>query len=228
MINNCLFYDRDLNKTIPCILIPNQVYTIDHRKYVNITFDTTKFNEFNTNIEELIRYSKFTIKLVDLYPNTNEEELIYAQKCIPNNIFDIKTFENDELLRFKKLIEMCLNTTNPIIPDTFYKLADFLSYEIMLLYLKPNERKFMFTIATYPLNMNNVINIINSNEGIDIIIPYLLTCLNLFTSYNYTDNHYYIQNIMNLANTGLTFPLVINVPLLQKNLLFLKENDYLS
>jgi hypothetical protein len=227
MINNCLFYDKTLNKTVPCFLIPNQVYTTNHRKFVNISLDPSKFTEYNTNIQELVRYSSFTIRLIDLYPNTTPQELAYAQSCIPNIVPNLTTFYYDELVRFKKIVDMVLNT-NSITSDTFYKLADFLSYEVLFLFLQANERKFMLTIATIPLTSGNVAAVIAANGGINNIKPYLQTCLKLFTSYAYTDNNYYIQNIMNLASTGVTFPLVINVPLLQSNLQFLQDNGYLN
>jgi len=227
MTNNCLFYDKVLNKTIPCFLVANQLYTINNRKFVNINFDPSQFATYNTNIQELTRYSLLTTRLVDIYPNTTPEELAYAQACIPNLISDLNTFEYDELVRFKKLVEMCLNT-NSITPDTFYKLADFLSYEVLFLFLQANERHFMLTIATIPLTLENVATVIASNGGITTIIPYLQTCLTLFTSYAYVDTTYYIRNIMNLANTNVTFPLAINVPLLQSNLQFLNDNGYLN
>ena len=30
MTNNCLFYDNILQKTIPCLLVANQIYTINY------------------------------------------------------------------------------------------------------------------------------------------------------------------------------------------------------
>jgi hypothetical protein len=211
---------------IPCFLVPNKVYTIDNRKYVNISWDPTQFATYNINIEELIRYSKLTIRLVDLYPNTNSSQLTYAQACMPNLIANTSTFENDELVRFQTLVNMILNTTNPITSDTFYKVADFLSYEVLFLYLQTNERHFMLYIATHTLTSGNVDAVIAGVGGITTIIPFLKSCLTIFTSYAYIDTIYNIQNIMNLA-LGITFPLQINVPLMQANIQFLSDNGYL-
>lgn len=227
MNKNCLFYDKTLNKTIPCILVPNQLYTVEMRKYANISFDITQLATYNLTLNELLRYSAFNVRLMDLYPNTSNDELLYAQSCIPNLIANAGTFEYDELVRFQKLVDMLLDV-NEITADTFYKIADFLSYEVLFLYLQANERRFMLTIATINLTPENVNAIIVSNGGIDTIKPYLKTCLKLFTSFNYTDNNYYVRNIMNLANIGVTFPLVINVPLLQSNIQFLQDNDLLN
>lgn len=41
--NNCLYYDRELQKTIPCLINASQIYSIENRKYVNISWDPTQF-----------------------------------------------------------------------------------------------------------------------------------------------------------------------------------------
>lgn len=232
--NNCLYYDPVLQKPIPCFIVPNQVYTIENRKYVNITWDTTQFDAYNTSLNELNRYSSDTIRLLDLYPNTTSAQLTYATACFPNLIANPSTYENDELVRCQALVNMVLNVTSPdtVSKDTFFKVADFLSYEVLFLVLQHVEREFMLTIANVPLTTDNVAAVIAEFGGITTLIPFLQSVLTLFNSYNTSTVIYYLQNIMNLSNVviseGITFPMALNIPLLYSNLQFLQTNGYIS
>lgn len=230
---NCLYYDRILQKTIPCILVPNKIYTDrDGRKVVNITYDDSKFTEYNTNIEELYRYSYDTIRIMDLYPNTNSDQLAYAQACIPNKIANISTFRDDELTRIYTLVEMIINNTTLHL-DTFLKICDFISYEILFVILDHISRLFMAYIANNTLNEQNIGPVLAGFGGavpgkIFVRLVYLV-----FSNYeSLLLPNYNIQNIASLSDVikrfNVIFPIPLDINILNANVIFLQNGGYLN
>jgi len=220
----CLFYDKVLQKKIPCNLVPNKLHTKDGDRFCKITYDDTLFNTYNTNLNELNRYSTDNIDIFDIYPANTQSEIDYADTCIPNNISINHKY--DELIRFEKIVTM-LTDVETIKTDFFYKLADFLSYDLLFFYLNQAERVKMLTISTYLIPLENVSMLMI--DGVIPVKPYLRTTKRIFDKYP-EDNtvKYYVHNIRNLAEFSyLTFPLELNIPYLKANIEMLSENGYL-
>lgn len=219
-MNKCLFYDKTLQKIVPCTVVPNKMYTINGDRFCKIVYDDTLFNTYNTNYEELYRYSTDQIDIFDLYPANTQEEIDYAIECIPNKI--ALDHKNKELLRFEKIVNM-LTDVDELNIDFFYKIADFLSYDLLFFYLNQNERVFMLTISTYPFNAQSILTIYG---GIIPIHPFLRSVIRIFDKFNTDSTTYYIQNIRNLAEFSyITFPLQLNIPVLKSNIQMLRDNN---
>jgi len=220
----CLFYDKTLNKKIPCILVPNKLYTKDSDRFCKVIYDDTLFSEYNTNINELNRYSIDSVDIFDIYPANSSDEITYANTCIPNNI--TINHKNDELTRFEKIITMLTNVET-IKTDFFYKLADFLSYDLLFFYLNQAERIVMLTMSTYIIPLENVSMLMIN--GVIPTKPYLRSIKRIFDKYpNDNTVKYFVQNIRNLAEFSyINFPLELNIPYLKANITMLSENNYL-
>jgi hypothetical protein len=220
----CLFYDKTLNKKIPCILVPNKLYIKEGDRFCKVTYDDTLFVEYSTNFNELNRYSTDNIDIFDIYPANTVEEIAYANACIPNNT--TVNHKYDELIRFEKIVTMLTNVET-IRTDFFYKLADFLSYDLLFFYLNQAERMIMLTICTYLIPLENVAMLMI--DGVIPVKPYLRTIKRIFDKYP-EDNtvKYYVQNIRNLAEFYyISFPLELNIPYLKTNVNMLYDNNYL-
>jgi len=228
---SCLYYDHNLRKLIPCFLIPNKIFTIqDGRKYVNVTYDSSQFETYNTNYNELYRYSSSSVRLIDLYPNTNSEQLAYAQACVPNLIANQSTYQTDELNRVVSLVTMISSVTPS--QDTFYKLCDFISCEILFTVLQDSDRKFMAVVGNMSLNTSNIGPILTQFGGIVPVKMYLLMIYNLFNLYSDNTVVYYLQNSLNLSDVisryNIVFPISLNIQILRPNMIFLYSNGYIT
>lgn len=209
---SCVYYDRSLQKKVPCFLVPNRMSTKEtsFEKTVKILHDPSTTGAFSVSKNEFIRYSTDTQRLLDLYPYRTDDEKTYADACIPRTIPNDTTFFEDELKRFEQLIVM-LTDVESIKSDFFYKLADFISYDLLFMYNTHSQRVFMLTICT-------------------VVLPYVPSPMpvswsmihsvkRIFDKYPNDDTLVYnIQNIRNLAEFSyLTFPLSINIPVLKTN-----------
>lgn len=200
-------------KKIPCTIVPNQVFTISGQKYCKVLFDESKYIDLTK--EEVARYCSDTVRIFDIYPANNGQEIAYADACIPNKVTD--NFYYKELSRLLKIIEMITNTEN-VKSSVFYQLADFISYEILFKYCTHTDRMFMLNIS------NNLLS--DANVPVPEISKYIVTMTKtIFDNYP-KDNTivYYIQNYNNLIEFAyLTFPLPINIPILKQNVNLLHE-----
>jgi len=205
----CLFYDECLKKTVPCLLVPNQVYTINNQKYCKVLFDSSLYSQYNITQNDVSRYCSDSIKLMDIYPARTQDEIDYALLCIPNNT-NISDFINKELSRLLKIITMIVSGQT-VRSNVFYQLSDFISYEILFKYCTQNDRIFMLGIS------NNLLSGLPSN----ILAQYVI-CMTKQIFDNYPNDNtttYYIQNYNNLVEFSyLTFPLPINIPILVQNI----------
>lgn len=231
---SCLYYDKILQKTVPCFIVPNKLYTFaDDRKHVNVMYDRDKFVEYGVSLQELYRYSLDTVLLIDLYPNTTVDQLAYAQACIPNKIANATTYKLDEVNRVLALVGMIISQGS-ITSDTFYKLCDFLSYEVLFTTLEQIDRLFMGCIASVVLTTQNIAAIITQFGGVVPTKPYLLATRNLFNIYpdDNTTSVYYLQNIMNLTDVvktyNIVFPQQLTITTLRNNIIFLYDNGYIT
>jgi len=224
-MSKCLFYDKILQKIIPCNIIANKLLSLHGDRFCKITYDSTLFATYTTNYEELFRYSTDTIDIFDLYPANTQTEIDYAIACIPNNISN--DHKNDELLRFEQLVFM-LTDVESIQTDFFYKIADLLSYDLLFFYLNQDERIFMLTICTYNIPLVAVSTIMIN--GVIPVKPYLRSIKRIFDKFPIDNTIIYnVQNIRNLAEfSHITFPLELNIPYLKANITMLYDNDYLN
>ena len=219
--NSCIYYNYILAKQIPCFIVPGFIYTRDQssEKYCKIIHDYNNFTtgSFNVSTNEVIRYSTDTIKIIDIYPNTNPTEYAYSQACIPNLIGNQSTFEVDELTRKSTIVSMLLNVT-PLQPNFFYNLADFISYDLLFTYLTDLEREFMAEISNVLLT-----EVPPVSPGLVLMIT---MCNNLFSSFPQDNTQmYYIQNVKNLAAFSyISFPIPLNIPILKQNITYLINN----
>lgn len=220
---NCLFYDQILNKKIPCKLVPNHfppdlVNRTDLflRKYiVKVEFDFSKYLEYNLTEQETLRYSSEYVNFMDLYPANTQEDIDYANACIPNLIPDEANHKQNELNRFEKLINMFCSTDS-ITSENFYILCDFISYELLFRYHTHEERVFLLTIANVPLTQ--VPENILCKQTIRLV--YMLRNKYIYTNLN--DIIYRIENYRNISEFNIyTYPIILNIPVFYGNIEFL-------
>lgn len=204
----CVYYDRILNKKVPCLIDPNTVYSLGETKYVKVLFDSSRFVDYNVTKHELNRYSNDMVKLINIYPVRTAEEIAYMEACIPNNVTDDHV--EKDLARLLEVITILTEVVGSIKKDTFFQLADFISYELLFSYCTYEDRLFLLTICSYNL------------PGVPAIVrvpKILLMIKRIFSKYNDTTITYQIQNYKNLAEFSyITFPLEINIVNLKYNI----------
>ena len=217
--NSCIYYDYVLTKQIPCFIVPGTIYNLkDNEKYCKVIYDTNNFTtgSFNVSVNEVIRYSSDTQRIIDMYPYITTDQQTYAEACIPNLISNQDTFEDDELARMYTLITMLVNTET-LQPNFFYTLCDFISYDILFTYLTDTEREFMAEISN--------VSIIGSPKPEPLPIEDILNiCQEVFTAFPEDNTQiYYIQNIRNLVEFSIkyTFPIPLYIPILKANVAYL-------
>ncbi len=219
---SCIFYDYKLCKIVPCNLIPNYFPARvnrsepSERQYiVKVSFDPTKYSQYNVNHNELLRYSSEYVDIFDLYPATNQTEIDYAISCFPNIIPNNSTYCSDELKRFEKLIKMFVST-DTIDKDIFYMLADFTSYELLFRYNTHEEKQFMMYISNYIITE----------------VPAQIQCAEMIRTVWYikekypntlTDDTYYrIYNYRNISEFNIyTYPILLDIQKFYTNIDFL-------
>ena len=227
---NCLFYDRHLGKILPCFIVPNMIYSntdsSDWRKYCKIMFDQTLYTTYGTNQDEIDRYSIDSVKIIDIYPARTLVEIAYATSMIPNKTS--LTHEVDELNRMEQIITMITDSVS-IKSGFFYKLADFISYELLFTYLNHNERVFMMTMCNAPFTLGNIAAFIPGGPSTTPVPQMIRMTKRIFDQYPAdTTIVYGIQNIGNLAAFDyIPFPLGINIPIMRANINFLSNNSYI-
>ncbi len=203
----CVYYDQILQKTVPCILIPNKMWVVNGIKYCQVNYDSSKFTEYNITKNELDRYSSDTVKFTDLYPARNQTEIDYSVACIPNKV--TVNHYSDELDRYEALINML--TEVPILSKAvFYHIADFISYDMLFFYCTHYDRLFMLSIASAQL------------PGLPdpIRVPQMVRSVKRIMDKYPADETivYHIQNYRNIAEFAyLAVPLSINIPVLKYN-----------
>jgi hypothetical protein len=207
----CIFYDRVLAKKIPCLLVANKIHVNNGIKYCKVTFDSSKFVEYNVTKYELDRYSSDSVKINEIYPARNQTEIDYANACIPNAISN--NHITDELNRFESLITM-LTDVSSITSAVFYNIADFISYDLLFFYCTHNERVFLLTISTVEL----------TSLPDPIPVPQIVRSVKRIMD-KFPDDEtiiYRIQNHRDLSEFSyLTFPLSLNIPILKYNVDYL-------
>lgn len=213
----CIFYDTILKKKVPCLLIPNELYEIktefNRKFYCHVSFDESKFLEYAITKEELVKYSDEIVLLNNIYPTTTQIEIDYANYCIPNNIvnnYNNKTHNENELDRFEKIIKMITDVEGEISSDVFYKLAEFISYELLFMYCNRPERLFMLNLIHNQLT-----------EQPDIMVPQMIRMTRrIFNKYNDNDEYsnYKIHNYNKYSEFyNIDFPFLININNLDYN-----------
>jgi hypothetical protein len=232
-MSSCLFYDKRLNKPVPCFIIPTKIYSdAGNIKTVGIHYDRSKFQEFSVTQQELYRYSTDRIRIKDLYPNTNQEEYDYAMACFPNQIANASTYKTDELKRFRKIINIILDGNNRQLSyDMYIRICDFVSYDILFTTLDQIDRGFMKLIANFPLTNENITGYLAMFGGQVPSKLFVKLCNDVLTTHQSDFVNYSLQNNMNLTDVSveynLTFPININLHLLTDNAAFLEAGGYL-
>ncbi len=207
---NCVFYDRTLQKKVPCIIIPGDVKTIIktiRNVYVHVYFDQSKYIEYGVTQSELNRYSSEFVNFYELYPANDQTQIDYLNSVIPTGPVNNKL----ELDRFQSLISMITNTDS-ISKDIFYTLADLISYEILFMYCTQAELQFMAGIATYELQaVPNVIPVPQMIYMIKYIFDKYLPEDVIYDLINYND-YYNFRNIL---------PISLNIAYMKTNVTLL-------
>lgn len=224
---DCVFYDYKLAKVVPCTLVPNEVYEVkDTLKgkefYVRVKFDPTRFVLYDTNLDELRRYSDELIPLMDIYPSNTQTQKDYHDLVLPGGISG--SHASDELDRFEAIVDMLTdskddqNNSIDISSETFYRLAEFISYELLFRYCNHTERMYMLTLSAVQI----------TEEPDPIPIPQLLRMsrriFDKFPTYDLPENTYKIYNYRHFGDIEyIPFPLVINAVNLDYNVHFMSS-----
>lgn len=208
----CLFYSYILNKPIPCTLLANTILTVNTSKYVQVLFDPTQYSTYGLTDNLVTRYCSDQIRLLDIYPARNSQEIAYATSVMPNLVSD--NHIADDTARILSIIQML---GSPISANVFYQLADFLSYEMLLYYCQPSDRNFLLTICTYDMQADSI------PIPSPIPIPHILQMIStIFAAYPDNTVTYYIQDYKYFAEFAtLTYPIPLNIPVLKTNLVYL-------
>jgi hypothetical protein len=233
-MSSCLFYDKRLNKPVPCFIIPTKIYAdAGGIKTVGIHYDRSKFQEFSVTQQELYRYSTDRVRLKDLYPNANQEEHDYAMACFPNHIANAATYKVDELKRFRRIIGIILAGNNHQLSyDMYIRICDFVSYDILFTTLDQIDRGFMKLIANFPLSSENVAGYLAMFGGQVPSKLFVKLCNDVLSTHDSSFVSYNLQNNMNLTDVlvehNLAFPIIINLHLLTSNAAFLESGGFLD
>lgn len=206
---NCIFYDRILKKQVPCKMIPGKIFSKSNemykKLYIQVYFDSSKFTEYNVNIEKLERYSSEFINIHELYPANTQTQINYANTVIPN----VFTTYSDELDRYESLINMVTDITGDISKDMFYFLSDLVSYELLFTKCISTERQFMMSISNSKLTEQPTI----------ILIPQIIKMTRrLFEKYtSVIDVEYDLDNYNNYYEYENVLPITLNIDNLKYN-----------
>ena len=221
----CVFYEFRLRKNVPCLLEKNVIYDVktqfDKRYYVHTEFDVTKFAEFNTNRDELIRYSSEFVPINEVYPAVVQAELDYIDKTLPKHFTKTSTsflttgtnHSSDELDRFETVIDSLTDVDGEINRENFYRLLDFINYELVFTYCNSTERTFLDTLSASQL----------TEQPSTVEVPQILRMLKgLFSKGNsawYTGSFdgYKILNYRNFSGFPGSFPYRVSLTNLEYN-----------
>lgn len=210
---NCIFYDRILEKKVPCLLLPGRLTTVEDKMckkiFVQVQYDSSKFVEYNITVEELDRYSSEFVNIHDIYPANTQAQIDYSTAVIPNKV----TNDSDELDRYEAIIEMITTVNGDISKDIFYRLSDFVSYELLFQRCTYNERLFMMSLSVSEL----------TEQPVQIFIPQMVRMTKrLFEKYTTTiDSEYDIDNYNNYYEYENTLPITLNINNLKYNVNFI-------
>lgn len=220
----CVFYDFKLKKQVPCLLEKDILYDVETRfdiqYYVHVSFDDTKYTEYNTNRNELIRYSSEFVPINEIYPATIQDELDYIENTFPKkfaktdiSFLTTSTHSSDELDRFEKVISMLTSTIGNISRENFIKLIDFVNYELVYTYCNSTERDFLNTLSASHLE----------SQPNTVEVPQIVRMLKQIFSKSdsswYTSPYdtYKIINRRNFSGFDSDFPYIINLGYLEYN-----------
>jgi hypothetical protein len=152
---SCLFYDNCIQKSIPCFLVPNEIYstqtTFNRDIFVRIEFDTSKFGLYNINPLQVSKFVRNTVRIDKIYPATSQIEIDYALACMPAAVPNNETHYSDEMRRYEKIIQMFCDFDGFFSVDTFYTIAEFVAYEVTIVYGDVPTRQFMLTLTQSPV-----------------------------------------------------------------------------
>lgn len=213
---SCVFYDKTLNKKVPCFIVPDKVYELDYnysiRTFVQIVYDYSKLQDYNLTVQELVRYSVQHVMINDIYPATNETEINYANANIPNLVSDTNNFYTNELNRFEKILDMITDSDN-LNTQTFYILAEFISDELLFSYCSQNDRLFMLYLS----------NTVLTNQPGFIPVPQMVRMTRkIFEKFSNEYRNYKIFNKRKYHEFNyISFPILINYDNLHYNVNFL-------
>lgn len=224
----CIFYDFKLGKQIPCLLDKNVIHDVetrfDKKYYVHVSFDDTKYTQYNTNRDELIRYSSEFVSINEIYPATIQAELDYINETFPKKyakssipFLTTTTHSSDELDRFEKIIDMITDVVGNISRDNFIKLIDFINYELVFTYCNQTERDFLDTLSESQLV---------SQPGTTEVPQILRMLIRIFSKadsswYTSPNDTYKIINRRNFSGFDSDFPFIIDLVNLEYNVNFI-------
>lgn len=209
----CVFYNQTIQKKVPCILIPGELYgkTSDYKRklYVHVYFDPTEYINYNVTQEELNRYCSEFVNIYDIYPMNTIDQQNYANAVIPDKV----TNNSDELDRFEAIVNMLTDVSGDIDDEMFYYLADFISYELLFTYSTQQERVFMLTISSIQL----------TEQPLVVEIPQIVRMTKrIFEKFTEPiDSLYDIDNYNNYHTYKDILPRTLNIDFLKYNVNFI-------
>jgi hypothetical protein len=151
---SCLFYDSCTGKKIPCFLAPNELYStqtsFNRDIFVRVEFDASKFSTYDVDPLLVSKFIRNTVRIDRMYPATTQGEIDYALSCMPAIVPDSQNHYQNEMARYEKLIEMFCDFDGLFSIDTFYTIAEFVAYEITIVYGDVPTRQFMLSLTQSP------------------------------------------------------------------------------
>lgn len=219
-----LFYDSRIQKKVPCLIKENELFEINDnfgvQYYIHVSFDDTKYTNYNTNRDELMRYSSEFIKLNDIYPAETQAEIDYAVSVMPKQYANTSvphlttsTHNTDELDRFEKIINILTDTTGDISSAVFIKLFNFIMYELYFTYCNATERAFLDSLSASQLG---------SQPGTIYVPQILRTLKQLFSKFDYgAMNMWKILNFKHFSEFENNVPILVSLVNLDFNVNFI-------
>lgn len=152
-----VYYDRILQKTIPCTLRENFIEEkeseIGTRFYVRVSYDFASFATFTVSRDEVYRYSSEVRLINDIYPYTTQAEIDYYNAVFPNKVVTPKEDHAlKELERFETIITDLIGNVVEISLQVLYSLSKLISWELMFMYCDYDDRVMLQTCGNVLIN----------------------------------------------------------------------------
>jgi hypothetical protein len=151
---SCLFYDKCTGKTVPCFIVPNEFYStmapFNRELYVKVILDPSKFVTYGITPALASRFIRDVVRLETMYPASTQTEIDYALACMPTAIADEENHYINELIRYEKLVSMLCDFEGFLSLDFFYTFAEFVAYELTVVYGNTATRQFMLALTQSP------------------------------------------------------------------------------
>jgi hypothetical protein len=214
---SCLYYCKDLQKVVPCTIVPNVIRLYDHMYkrecLIQVNYDDVSLGKYNLTMNQIMKYCSEYINIHELYPCETQDEIDYFN----NHIGVSKTvYPDKELSRYEKLYSYLCNI-DEISSDFIYHLSNLFITDLQFKYLTQEQQVFMKSLSDSQFSQSPEV----------ILIPICMKMLlHLFDKYTgeLFENHT-MSNYNNYTNYNFLFPLTLNVNNIKFNMNLIRNEN---